>query len=702
MKQVFINRILFQLSKAMSKGEDFKSLVVKCKVKYQDKRFFNEVLVFLEKSGDIIRTEEKYFLPKYSGLIKAKIVRLNSTFGFAENEQDQTEIFIPGKFLKGAMPNDIVFIKLIKSRGASPEGEVVKIIQEGTCDVSGVLTYKNGKFGIMPDTVGDFFMELARGEKPNAQLGDKVLTKIVHRGKRHSEHKISIIESFGNSEKASSCAKAILQLNNIPLEFPFAVSDEAKTISKKGFSEKQFQYREDLRNSTIFTIDSADSKDLDDAISLYKMDNLYYLGVHIADVSYYVKSNTDIDKEAFERATSVYYANRVVPMLPKELSNGICSLNPNEDRLTFSAFITLDENGKIVDYDFKKTIINSKMKGVYSEINQILDNSATDKMRQKYKGLEDNIFLMKELADKLAKNKYKRGSPEIDTSESKIIIDENDICVDVKCRERGESERIIEEFMLIANETASMFARNRQVPFVYRVHEKPDVNKLEVLKQTLGKLGFNASGIKSDVSAQVLSTILKQAKFTPYNQIINKQVLRSMAKAKYSSNPIGHFGLVLDDYSHFTSPIRRYPDLVIHRILSDIISGTDYPSIKKRYTNFVESSSKKSTEMEIKSMKVERMCEDCYKAEYMKPFISKEFDGIISSTVSHGIYVELPNTIEGLVKTSSLPKGNYEFDNVMEYKDILTGKSYKIGDKVRVKCIAVNVNSGKIDFEIVE
>ncbi|MEG2597579.1 MAG: VacB/RNase II family 3'-5' exoribonuclease, partial [Oscillospiraceae bacterium] len=391
----------------------------------------------------------------------------------------------------------------------------------------------------------------------------------------------------------------------------------------------------------------------------------------IADVSYYVRANTPLDEEAMRRGTSIYYANKVVPMLPKELSNGICSLNPNAERLAFSAIMTLSKDGKLMGYEFKKTVICSRVKGVYAEVNEILNGTADDSILKKYKDVLSMIPLMKELKDILGHNRKVRGAPDIDTAESKLILDENDWIIDIVPRKRGEAELIIEEFMLTANEAAATLAKKQEIPFVYRVHEFPDQDRLTTLHETLQALGIPTKEMVGDVPAKVLSDILDEAKGKPCYPIVSRQVLRSMAKAKYCELPLGHYGLVLENYAQFTSPIRRYPDLTIHRILSDLVTkNRTIPEIKKTYGEYVKTSAAHSSATEIAAVRVERDCEDCYKAEYMESHIGETFDGLIASATSFGFYVSLANTVDGLVRAESLPDGQYQFDGLMEFKEI--------------------------------
>ena len=486
-------------------------------------------------------------------------------------------------------------------------------------------------------------------------------------------------------------------IHGAPDEFPEEVLKEARKIAEGGVQEYCFNNRENLCNMNIFTIDGAESKDLDDAVSVEKTDYGYLLGVHIADVSHYVRGNSNLDKEAMKRGTSIYYADKVVPMLPKELSNGICSLNPNENRLTLSAFIKLDNEGKIISYRFCKSVIRSRVKGVYSEINSILDGSENAEIAEKYSAVRNEIFLMNELADILIEKKKRRHAPELETTESKLVIDENGICCAVIPRQRGKSEEIIEEFMLTANEAAAKLAREKKVPFVYRIHEAPPESKIETLHEILPKLGFDCPHF-TEFKPVHASRILESAKGTDKFEAVNLLVLRSMSKAKYSVEPVGHFGLVLDDYAHFTSPIRRYPDLAIHRIITDILAGYNNEWLNKRYSGFAMNSAERSSDAEIRAITIERECEDCYKAEYMKSHIGETFTARISGVTEFGFYVQLPDTVEGLVHIRTLPEGEYDYSEPVSLTERFSGVSYTLGQTVQVICSAVNVSDGIIDF----
>ncbi len=693
------NKILTFLKKSDKKLVSLSDLESKCRTKKNGRENFAAAFGELRTEGIIMmRKGMKVALCSRMGCYPGVVTRLSRTFGFASTDQG-IEYFIPGKCMLGAMPSDRVLITDIKSRTGEPEGEIVDIIEESLSAMAGRIEFVDGKPYLVPDTAAKNHITIVSDGNTPFHDGDKVLAEIVHRGRRHADHKVRVTLVFGNAEYAASCSAAILAEHGAPIEFPEDALKEARKISEGGVQEYCLNNREDLRDMCIFTIDGAESKDLDDAVSVEKISDGYILGVHIADVSHYVKGNSALDKEALRRGTSIYYANKVIPMLPKEISNGICSLNPDEDRLTLSAFIKLSREGEMLSYRFCKSVIRSRVKGVYSEINAILDDSATPEIRDKYAHVLESITLKSELADLLIAKKEKRHAPELETVESRLIIDENDICVDVQPRERGKSERIIEEFMLTANEAAAKLAREKEVPFVYRIHEAPPPEKIERLRELLPKFGIDCPNF-TDFKPAHASAILEKARGTTYFEAVNLVVLRSMSKAKYSEDPIGHFGLSLKDYAHFTSPIRRYPDLAIHRIITDILAGYNKEWLARRYSGFAHNAAEKSSGAELRAVTIERDSEDCYKAEFMKSHIGEMFEGRISSVTEFGFYVTLPNTVEGLVHIRTLPEGEYDYSEPVSLTEMFSGVSYSLGDKINIICSAVNVSEGKIDFAL--
>ncbi|MDR0904104.1 MAG: ribonuclease R [Ruminococcus sp.] len=633
---------------------------------------------------------------------RAVLLEINGTYGFCENT-DGKRFFIPGRCLCGAMPGDTVTINVLpESRGTSDEAEITEIITESDRTFTGVIESFDGYAYIRPDimpreviTVFSTVTELFEG--------DKVQFTIASRGRRHSDHKADVTMVFGDSEKASVCAAAVIASAGVPTVFSEEVLSEAERINLAGIPEEEYEKRLDLRGRLIFTIDGADTKDIDDAVSLKKVDGGWELGVHIADVSHYVKGNLLLDITALERGTSIYYADKVIPMLPKALSNGICSLNPNEDRLAFSCLMRLDEKGKLGLFKFSKTVINSRVKGVYSEVNRILSQTpeqflADTELSKKYDGLYETIHRMNELSDILIRRRVKRGAPEIETEEAKITLDRDGVCIDVKKRTRGKSERIIEEFMLIANKAAAKLAKEHSAPFVYRVHEKPPEQKVKDLTAFLLHIGLTPP--PSAPEPKDMAKILAQTEDEPMKPAVNMMVLRTLAKAKYSEEPLGHYGLALDDYAHFTSPIRRYPDLAIHRILTDICyKKKPIEKLVKKYKDFVKTASEQATKTEIRAVDIERKTEDLFAAEFLKEHLGEIYDGIIMTVLKTGFFVQLDNTIEGFVRLDSLPKPPYDYDGYISFTK--NGKrAYTVGDKISVQVAAVDVPLARIDFVI--
>lgn len=631
-----------------------------------------------------------------------KVVKLGKNFAFVMLEDGTSDIFIPGRFTKGAMPGDDVLVEKFEHPRVegSDEGAILAILTEKN-DLVGTVRRVEGRLRFVPDDCPAITMPLARDCEGGAKDGDKVAVEILNRGSRQEDHRVGVAMRFGSSDEAKRCAKALLYAKDIRTRFPDKVRDEAKRFEGAEVSEKDCEGRMDLRALPIFTIDSAETKDIDDAISLTRTsDGGFELGVHIADVSNYVKPGTELDNEAFSRATSVYYADQVVPMLPKALSNGICSLNENELRLAFSCLMRLDKEGNLTDYRFVKSIIRSRVKGVYSEINALLAGTADAEIKAKYADVIDQLPAMKELYGHRARLRRERGCMDIESGEVKLILDENGRCIDVKKRTSGESESMIEEFMLLANQCAAHFARVKQIPFVYRVHEEPNAEKLERLHALLQACGINDHFAKDVPTPKELSAILEGVRGTPYEQIINTGMLRCMSKALYEEKPKGHYGLVLKDYAHFTSPIRRYPDLAIHRIMTDLLKGTEKETMILRYTDFAERASKQSSEREVIAMQIERKAEDCYKAEYARRHLGECYEGTISGVTQRGLFIELDNGVEGFVPASSLTPSGTSLTEGVRLTDPASGKTWSLGDRMMITIVRADVNLGKIDFEV--
>lgn len=630
-----------------------------------------------------------------------KVVKLGKNFAFVMLEDGQSDVFIPGRFTRGAMPGDQVLVeKFAHPRvEGSDEGEILAILTEHN-NLVGTAKRIDGRLKFVPDDCPAISMQLMRGSEGGAKDGDKVAVEILQRGTRQEDHRVGVTMRFGSADEAKRCAKALLYAQDIRGRFPEEVREEAKKLEDAVVSEADTKGRLDLRSLPIFTIDSASTKDIDDAISLTRTpEGGFELGVHIADVSHYVRPGTETDNEAFRRATSVYYADQVVPMLPKALSNGICSLNEGELRLAFSCLMRLDNNGELTDYRFVKSVIRSRVKGVYSEINALLAGSTDPELQAKYAEVSEQLPAMKELYGHRARLRRERGCMDIESGEVKLILDEEGRCIDVQKRTSGESEAMIEEFMLLANQCAAHFARVKQIPFVYRVHEEPNAEKLERLHALLTACGINDHFAKDVPAPKELSAILEGVRGTAYEQIINTGMLRCMSKAQYEAKPKGHYGLVLKDYAHFTSPIRRYPDLAIHRILTDLLSGTDKETMTLRYTDFAEQAAKQSSEREVIAMQIERKAEDCYKAEYARRHLGESYKGSISGVTQRGLFVEMDNGVEGFVPASSLTAAGTLLTEGVRLSDPVSGKNWNLGDRMMITIVRADVNLGKVDFE---
>ncbi len=681
-----IKRILSQ-TKLAKKHEE--------KLKAAAKKLIAEKVIFKNKY-------DRLYISEMRKVFTGRVASLAGTYGFITNTLTGEDCFVKGSALKGAIPGDIVLARELeeKSGARSAVAAVIAILEKTEELFAGSIVRDGEKFCVLPDTMCRQPLEICK-VREQIHEGDKVLFSVRKRGKHHSEHLTDIEAVFGSCEKASVCTDAYLAQNGIATKFSEEAAKQARETEDKAGSAKSREKRLDLRDKPIFTIDGADTKDIDDAISIERIEKGYLLGVHIADVSHYVKGGSALDADAFARGTSIYIADRVIPMLPAEISNGVCSLNPEEDRLAFSCIMELSRKGAIKKYRFVKSIIRSRVKGVYDEVNRFFDNTANEALKEKYREVSDSFPIMKELADILARNRRLRGAPEIKSCESKLICDENGVCTDVKSRIQGISEGIIEEFMLAANNAAAHTAIKRGLPFVYRVHEKPSDDKLLRLREELAALGINPLGIKKQSEASVFADLLDRTANDPRAPIINDLVLRTMSKAKYSEKSIGHFGLVMAEYAHFTSPIRRYSDLAVHRILSDCVKKISKEKIEKKYAVFAAKAAAQATCTELSAVAAERQCEEYYAAEYMKKHIGEEYDGIISGVISGGLFVRLENTVEGRISTESLPTGSYEAVNGISLVRTDGSVKYTIGDRLRVRCAASCVNTGKIDFELI-
>ncbi len=693
------------LYKAGEKGLSVRQLADQMGVNKKGMKKLEDALAEMKQHNDIAYKKGNCWIKHPETYFKAEVSRVSQRSGFVKQVGDMPqEYFVRGRDMCGAIPGDIVLAKMTAPSDDihhSPEAVVLAVLEETDALLTGVIVAEGNKLMVLPDKLCSDPLVIAKVSKAAAMhVGDKVVFSIKKRGERHMDHTVNIVDVFGSSDTAKAGAEAYMMSNRLHVNFPDDVLLEAAKLDIDEPDGDEILRRLDLRGEPIFTIDGADTKDIDDAVSISKTDRCYKLGVHIADVSHYVPRGCKIDEEAFYRGTSIYYADQVVPMLPKQLSNGICSLNPQVDRLAFSCLMEVSFQGKLLNYRFEKSVIRSRVKGVYSEVNKIIDGTADEEIKAKYARVIDRIPIMKELAEILEKNRIERGAPEIDTSETKIITDENGVCIDVKPRTTGIAEGIIEEFMLMANNSAAALAMKEKIPFVYRVHEAPTFEKLDALRETLTALGINPGALGMNAPAGELARILRENKDSDRAMVINRIVLRTMMKARYSEEPLGHYGLVMPEYAHFTSPIRRYADLSIHRILTDYVYALSHEKLCRKYAAFAQSAALQASNTELSAIRCERDCENFYMAEYMKSHIGEEFDGIISGVSAGGIYVLLPNTVEGMVSVATLPLGDYEVQHGVILTGAADGSVFTVGDKVHVKCVSVNVNGGFIDFEL--
>ncbi len=675
------------------KGMSMDALASALRIRKGDRPGFLLALGRLEQNGEILRNKKgKYTLAGINEL-RARMLSLNRGFGFARPEEGGADCFIPGRYLNGALPGDIVRLRLGPPDERGPQGEVAEVLEEGGRLYTGRLAaVGEKKREVLPDSLIRFPLPVKKGDC-DAAVGDKVRFRVTFN--KDGDPVARVVTSYGSADSAKVCADAIVDAAGIPSVFPDTVRAEAERLRDAGITEQDIEDRDDLRDWTVFTIDGKDAKDLDDAVSLDPEGEGWRLGVHIADVSHYVAAGSVLDQEARRRGTSVYFADRVIPMLPEALSNGACSLNAGTDKLTLSAIMTLDKNGVCTDAKIKKTVIRSCVRGVYSEINTLFDGTADEAVQKKYAPVRETLSNMRALAAHLREAASARGTMDLISTESAFVLDGQGHPVDIVARTTGESEGMIEQFMIAANVATAAYARRRGIPFVYRVHDRPDPEKLRVLSETAGRLGLKTVRLSAQLD---LRDLMEEARETPYARLISDRLLRSMAKAQYSENPLGHYGLALKDYCHFTSPIRRYPDLSIHRILSDAITGVPKDELIRRYAAFVQESADLSSQYEVRAMTAERECEGCYKAEYMGRFLGETFDGVIASVSAFGLFVELPNSVEGLVRLEDLPESGLRCDDVASLVNGRGRPLYTVGDAMAVRVDAIDVSSGRIDF----
>ncbi len=662
----------------------------------------------LESEGSIIFTRsQRYGIPEKMNLVTGTLDGNQKGFAFLRpDDKDINDIFISPVDMNGAMHGDRVIVRPMKSTEEvkSPEGKVIRIIERANEYVIGTFQ-KSKHFGfVVPDDKRIAFdIFIPREEFNGANTNDKVNVKITEWPDKRKNPEGKIVEIIGDIEDTKTHIEAVLLNKKVRQFFPEDVIKEAIRVSAEGIHEQEYKRRTDLRNLPIITIDGEDAKDLDDAVFVEKIsDNEYKLGVHIADVTHYVKEDRKLDKEALKRATSIYLVDRVIPMLPKELSNGVCSLNPDEDKLTLSCEMIINGKGNVVDYKIFESIIRNHYRMTYTDVSDILENS-DEELIMKYKEIVPMLKVMEELSLLLRKKREIRGAIDFDVPETKIIYDETGKAVDVTKYERRVSNKIIEEFMLACNETVAEHYYWLNMPFVYRIHEDPDEAKMFEFSTMVHNLGYTLKGVNNEIHPRELQQLLFKIKGTKEENLINNMMLRSLRKAIYSSDSTQHFGLAAQYYCHFTSPIRRYPDLQIHRIIKGQLNGKfseeDYQKLIERTAMVAEQSSK----MERVADEIERDCDKIKIAEYMSDKIGEEYEGVVSGVTSFGIFVELENSVEGLVHISNMVDDFYIFDNEKrELYGKTSGKVFKLGDKVKIRVHSVSIARAEIDFMLID
>ena len=656
----------------------------------------------MEDNLKVYRTKkDNYMLFSNSHLKIGTMIGNKKGFGFVNVDDSNIDIFVAPSNMNNAIDKDRVIVEVINEKGDEIEGKVVRIVDRNLDIMVGeYIQGKNGKGTIKLDNDKlKIEIEIDKEASMNAIDGHKVLVK-VGKKLRGNEYKGHIIKILGHKTDPGVDILSIAAKYNIEEEFPEAVLEEVEKIPDHVL-EHEYEGRRDLREEIIFTIDGADTKDIDDAISIEKLENNNYkLGVHIADVSYYVRENTEIDKDAYLRGTSVYLADRVIPMLPRQLSNGICSLNPDVDRLAMSCVMEIDEKGKVVDYEIFESVIKSKKQMTYTNVNKILEENI---IPEGYEEFVDKLKLMGDCAKRLRKAKIKNGYIDFEIEEAKLIVDDKGEVTEVTLRDRGTGEKLIEDFMVAANETVASHIYYMELPFVYRVHGIPSEEKIQNFLKFVGVLGHRVNGKIKDLTPIAMQNLLEQLKDVKEYHILSAQLLRCMQKAIYDKVNIGHFGLGSQCYTHFTSPIRRYPDTTVHRLLRTYLFNHSMDKDTLEYwDNKLVFLTEHTSERERAAADCEREVDDMKIAEYMEKHIGEEYEGMINSVLNFGMFVELPNLIEGLVKVDSLKDDRYIYD---ETTFSLVGQSskrrYRLGDKVKVKCVAASKEMKTVDFEII-
>ena len=656
----------------------------------------------LLSTGRVMLTRKrKLALPEQMGLRYGRVQGNARGFGFFIPADGTPDLFLPADAIHGAMHGDMVWVRQTDqiSRGGNPEAEVALIASRGQKRIVGAFEDDEGAGGgyVVPDDTRLYMDVLIRpGDVDGAKQGDKVVAEILQYPDGRRPLTGRVVEVLGSKEKAGTDILSIIRRMDLPDAFSKAAARQARNLNKP-VTPGEIARREDLRALPCITIDGADAKDLDDAVSLAPLEGgNCLLGVHIADVSHYVTPQSPLDQEAYKRGTSVYFPDRVLPMLPKEISNGVCSLNPNTEKLTLSCIMELDPAGKVVSHRLAETVIRTRYRMTYEDVNAMFDGDKG--LLEQYKDIWPMLSNMGALMEKLRSRRFKRGSMDFDLAEAKLVLDKKGHTVDVALCERGISNQMIEEFMLLANETVANHARQMGIPFLYRVHETPDKEKLQQLNTFLHTLGY---GIKSlnNLRPATLQKVLLASKGTKEEAVISRVTLRALRKARYAPECLGHFGLAMADYCHFTSPIRRYPDLTVHRLLKAMLHGELDETQRADWAQRMEEIAQHCSQRELAALEAERAADDLKKCEYMKDRIGTVETGIISGVAQYGFFVQLPNTVEGMVRIGSMEDDYYILDE-QNYRMVgrSTGKVYRLGDQVTIRVTGADLETGNVDF----
>ncbi|WP_336045718.1 ribonuclease R [Solibacillus ferritrahens] len=678
-------------------------------VEADDFRELVKTLVKMEAQGLIVRSRSnRYGLPERMNLLRGRFIGNAKGFGFvAPEEQGMDDIFIPAHEVNGALNEDTVLVRVLKEQsGDRREGTVVKIVERSKTSFVGTYQANRGfGFVITDDKKLNMDIFIAKEDSLGAVDGHKVVVEVTHWPDAAKSATGMVTKILGHKNDPGVDILSILYKYDIPPEFPEEVVQAAIDVPEE-ITEQDLVGRRDLRNEVIVTIDGADAKDLDDAVTVVKNDDgTYKLGVHIADVSYYVTQGSVLDEEAYERATSVYLTDRVIPMIPHRLSNGICSLNPQVDRLTLSCEMTIDGAGHVVKHEIFQSVINTTERMTYTDVYNILENpDENPELMERYEKLVPMFRDMADLAQILRSKRMGRGAIDFDFKESKVLVDEDGWPTDIVLRERTVAERLIEEFMLAANETIAEHFHWMELPFIYRIHEDPKPEKLQRFFEFVTNFGIMIKGTGNSVHPKALQEVIKSIEGLPEEPVISTMLLRSMQQAKYYAESLGHFGLSTEFYTHFTSPIRRYPDLIVHRLIRTyLVNGDTSKETVVQWSAVMDEIAEHTSSRERRAVEAERDTDALKKAQFMSDKIGEEFEGIVSSITNFGIFVELENTVEGLVHISNMTDDYYRFDDrQMSMIGERTGRQFRIGDEVKIRVANVVIEESSVDFEIVD